>query len=147
MILHNSWSSHFGQHIRHLRPRCPKDCPTSRPVGLGRQQGGGLVLDGGDVVAVEHQGVRWPVFFIATGLLTPAFKSSDCPLMLPQVLARHRRQVVLLVVGHLALPHDEDDLQPFCPQRSERLAMRVSPRALLVVVWPGPLDSSEKYAT
>ena len=39
------------------------------------------------------------------------------------------------------------DLQPFRPQRSERLAMRVSPRALLVVVrprrgWPytGPLE-------
>src|SRR5712692_11405028 len=38
------------------------------------------------------------------------FMSSDLFLTLPQLLARHRRQVVLLVVRHLALPHDEDDL-------------------------------------
>src|SRR4030095_14228376 len=64
--------------------------------------------------------------------------SSDLTLTLPQLLARHRRQVILLVVRNLVLRHDEDDLQPFRPQRAERLAMRVSPRALLVVVRPRP---------
>ena len=67
-----------------------------------------------------------------------------CSLTLPQVLARHRRQVVLLVVRDLALPHDEDDLQPFRPQRPERLAMRVAPRALLVVVRPRPRTRQQR---
>ena len=34
------------------------------------------------------------------------------PGALPDLLPRHRREVVLLVIGGLALPHDEDDLQP-----------------------------------
>ncbi len=38
------------------------------------------------------------------------FMSSDFFLRLPQLLPRHRRQVVLLVIGHLAFPHHEDDL-------------------------------------
>src|SRR5262249_62138163 len=61
------------------------------------------------------------------------FMSSNLLLTLPQLLARHRRQVILLIVRNLALPHDEDDLQPFRPQRSDCLTVRVSPRALLVV--------------
>src|SRR3989454_2102006 len=64
--------------------------------------------------------------------------SSDLFLTLPQLLARHRRQVILLVVRDAAFPHDEDDLQPFRAKRAERLAMRVSSRALLVVVRSGP---------
>jgi hypothetical protein len=41
------------------------------------------------------------------------FTSSDCFLtLLPQLLPRHRRQVVLLVIGDLTFPQDEDDLQP-----------------------------------
>ena len=41
------------------------------------------------------------------------FMSSDFFLaLLPQLLPRHRRQVVLLVVGDLAFPQDEDDLHP-----------------------------------
>src|SRR5215470_11501444 len=64
--------------------------------------------------------------------------SSDLLLTLPQLLARHGRQVVLLVVRDLAVPHDEDDLQPFRPQRPERLVMRVAPRPLLLVVRAGP---------
>src|SRR5262245_55064571 len=64
--------------------------------------------------------------------------SSDLLLTLSQLLARHGRQVVLLVVRDLAVPHDEDDLQPFRPQRPERLVMRVAPRPLLVVVRAGP---------
>jgi hypothetical protein len=39
--------------------------------------------------------------------------SSDLFLTLPQLLARHGGQVILLVVRDLAMPHDEDDLQPF----------------------------------
>ena len=54
--------------------------------------------------------------------------SSDLFLTPLQLLAGHRRQVVLLVVRNLALPHDEDDLQPLRAQRPERLAMSV-PRA------------------
>src|SRR5713101_1567730 len=64
--------------------------------------------------------------------------SSALLLTLPQLLARHRRQMILLVVRNLALPHDEDDLEPFRSQRSERLAMRMAPRALLVVVRSRP---------
>ena len=41
------------------------------------------------------------------------FMSSDLFLaLLAQLLPRHRRQVVLLVIGDLAFPQDEDDLQP-----------------------------------
>jgi DNA-binding NarL/FixJ family response regulator len=64
--------------------------------------------------------------------------SSDVFLTVPQLLARHCREVILLVIGDLVLPHDEDDLQPFRGQRPERLAMSVSPRPLLVVVGAGP---------
>jgi hypothetical protein len=63
--------------------------------------------------------------------------SSDF-LTLPQLLPRHRRQVVLLVIWGLALPQDENDLEPLRAQRPERLAMRVPPRSLLVVVRSGP---------
>src|SRR5258708_37844963 len=62
----------------------------------------------------------------------------------PQLLARHRRQAVLLVVWHLALPHDEDDLQPLGAQRAERLAMRVASRPLLVVAWPLPRTRQQR---
>src|SRR2546426_2555213 len=70
--------------------------------------------------------------------------SSDFFLRLPQLLPRHPRQVILLVVRHLALPHDKDDLQPFRSQRSERLVMGVSPGTLLVVVRPGPLARAQR---
>src|SRR3989442_8387549 len=72
------------------------------------------------------------------------FMSSDFFLRLPQLLPRHRREVVLVVIRCLALPHDEDDLQPLCTQRPERLAMRMSPRPLLVVVCPGPFTRTER---
>src|SRR5882724_8790425 len=66
------------------------------------------------------------------------FMSSDLVLTVPQLLARHRREVVLLVIRDPVLPHDEDNLQPFRRQRPERLAMRGSPRPLLVVVGACP---------
>jgi hypothetical protein len=56
------------------------------------------------------------------------FMSSDLFLRLPQLLPCHRREVVLVVIRGSALPHDEDDLQPLCAQRPERLAVRC-PRA------------------
>jgi hypothetical protein len=72
------------------------------------------------------------------------FTSSDFVLtLLPQLLPRHRRQVVLLVIGDLALPQDEDDLQPLRAQRPEHPVMRVAPRSLLVVVRPGPLTRAQ----
>ena len=70
--------------------------------------------------------------------------SSDGCLTLPQLLARHGGQVVLLVIRDLAVPHDEDDLQPFRPERPERLVMRVAPRPLLVVVRPGPVTGEQR---
>ena len=70
--------------------------------------------------------------------------SSALLLTLPQLLARHRRQVILLVVRNLALPQDEDDLEPFRPQRAERLAMRVPPRALLIVVRSRPRTRQQR---
>ena len=39
------------------------------------------------------------------------FMSSDL-FLTPQLLPRHRRQVILLVIRNLALPHDKDDFQP-----------------------------------
>src|SRR5947208_6646725 len=72
------------------------------------------------------------------------FMSGDFFLRLPQLLPRHRREVVLVVIRCLALPHDEDDLQPLCAQRPERLAMRMSPRPLVVVVCPGPFTRTER---
>jgi len=39
------------------------------------------------------------------------FMSSDL-FLTPQLLPRHRRQVILLVIWNLALPHDKDDFQP-----------------------------------
>ena len=39
------------------------------------------------------------------------FMSSDL-FLTPQLLSRHRRQVILLVIWNLALPHDKDDFQP-----------------------------------
>jgi len=71
------------------------------------------------------------------------FMSSDYSLTPPQLLARHRCQVVLLVIRDLAFPHDEDDRQPFGAQRPERLAVRVSPRALLIVVRAAPLTREQ----
>ena len=70
--------------------------------------------------------------------------SCDLFLTRPQLLARHRRQVVLLVVRDVAFPHDEDDLQPFRAERSERLAMRVSPRALLIVIRSCPRTREQR---
>src|SRR5437867_10489948 len=72
------------------------------------------------------------------------FMSSDFCLRLPQLLPRHRREVVRLVVGCVALPHDEDDLQPLRAQRPECPAMRMPPPPLLVVVRPGPLTRPER---
>ena len=39
------------------------------------------------------------------------FMSSDL-FLTPQLLSRHRRQVILLVIRNLALPHHKDDFQP-----------------------------------
>src|SRR6516165_11230160 len=52
--------------------------------------------------------------------------SGDFSRALPELLPRHRRQVVRLVIRHLALPQNEDDLQPLRAQRPERLAMGVT---------------------
>jgi hypothetical protein len=70
--------------------------------------------------------------------------SSDLFLTQPHLLACHRRQVVLLVVRDVTFPHHEDDLQPFRAQRPERLAMRVSPRALLILVRSGPRTREQR---
>src|SRR4029453_10131741 len=70
--------------------------------------------------------------------------SSDFFRALPQLLPRHRRQVVLLVIRHLAFPQDEDDLHPLRTQCSEGLAMGVTARPLRVVVRPGPLARAQR---
>src|SRR2546425_9276855 len=70
--------------------------------------------------------------------------SSDCFLTLLKLPARHGCQVVLLVIRDVPVPHDEDDLQPFRPQRPERLVMRVAPRPLPIVVGPGPVTREQR---
>src|SRR5262245_63885186 len=72
------------------------------------------------------------------------FMSSGSWLGFPQLLARHRREVILIVVRCVTLPHDEDDLQPRGAQRPERLTMGMSPRPLLVVVRPSPFAGTER---
>src|SRR3989442_778799 len=70
--------------------------------------------------------------------------SSDFFLTLAQLLPRHHRQVVLLVIRDPAFPHDEDDLQPLRAQGAERLTIRVAPGALLGVIRSGPLAPSQR---
>src|SRR4029434_382374 len=72
------------------------------------------------------------------------FMSSDFFLTLSQLLPRHHRQVVLLVIRDLSLPHNEDDLQPLRAQGAERLAIRMTPRALPGVVRVGPLAPAQR---
>src|SRR2546426_67422 len=67
--------------------------------------------------------------------------SSD--VSLTQLLACHHRQVVLLVIRDVAVPHHEDDLQPFRAQGPEGLGVGVPPRPLLVGVRSGPLAGEE----
>src|SRR5438552_17704067 len=63
---------------------------------------------------------------------------------LPQLVPRHRRQVMLLVIRDVAVPHHEDDLQPLGAQRSQGRMMIVTPRPLLVVVRPGPFTLPQR---
>src|SRR5262249_19249065 len=58
--------------------------------------------------------------------------------------ARHRRQMMLLVVRDLTVPHHEDDLQPLGAQRPQGRMMIVAPRPLLIVVGPGPLTLAQR---
>ena len=58
---------------------------------------------------------------------------------LPQVLPSNHGEVMGLVIGNLAAPHDEDDLQPFRAERSHGLVMALPPRALLGVVRSRPV--------
>src|SRR5437899_5065821 len=63
---------------------------------------------------------------------------------LPQLVPRHRRQVMLLVIRDVAVPHHEDDLQPLGAQRPQGRMMIVTPRPLLVVVRPGPFTLPQR---
>src|SRR5215831_12247084 len=65
-------------------------------------------------------------------------KSSDFFLTsLSQLLSRHRRQLMLLFVRDLTVPHHEDDLKPLGAQCPQSRMMIVAPRPLLIVVGPG----------
>src|SRR2546426_4123333 len=57
---------------------------------------------------------------------------------LPQMLPRHRRQVIGLVVGDPAAPQHEDDLEPLRGERPEGVVMPVAASAAPVVVRAGP---------
>ena len=108
----------------------------------------GMRRQGFDLQLTQYDERGWRATFYTAARCRRAadflwFMSSDFSLMLPQLLARHRGQMVLLVIRDLAFPHDEDDLQPFCAQRSQRLAVRVSPLSLLVVVRAGPLTREQ----
>src|SRR4029450_1594619 len=63
---------------------------------------------------------------------------------LPQLLSSHRRQMMLLVVRDLTVPHHEDDLQPLGAQGPQSRTMIVAPRPLLLVVCPGPLTLPQR---
>ena len=75
------------------------------------------------------------------------FMSSDSFRVLPQQLPRHRRQVVRLVIRHLAFPQDENDLPPLRAHRPERLAMRVArARSSAYCARPHSLERSARKA-
>src|SRR5438105_10247582 len=59
-------------------------------------------------------------------------------------MSRHRRQMMLLVVRDLTVPHHEDDLQPLGAQRPQSRMMIVAPRPLPIVVCPGPLTLAQR---
>src|SRR6516164_1058193 len=72
------------------------------------------------------------------------FMSSEFFRTLPQLLPRHCRQVVRLVIRHLAFPQDEECLHPLCAQRPEGLTILLALRPLLVVIRPGPLARAQR---
>src|SRR5205807_1135209 len=63
---------------------------------------------------------------------------------LPQMLSRHRRQVMGLVIGDLAAPQHEDDLEPLRRERAERVVMAVAAAAAAVVIGARPLACLER---
>ena len=62
---------------------------------------------------------------------------------LPQVLARHGGQVVVLVIGDLATPQHEEDLQPLRREGPQGGMVPVPPLAIAIVVGPRPLAALE----
>ena len=75
------------------------------------------------------------------------FMSSDLFLTLPQLLPRHRRQVVLLVIRDLAFPHDEDDLQPLRAQAPGAPGDESGPAPAAGRSTPGPTHSRAARGT
>src|SRR5207249_8609711 len=63
---------------------------------------------------------------------------------LPEVLPRHRGEVVRLVVGHLPGPEDEDDLEPLGGERADGVVMAVPPLSAPVIVRARPLALAER---
>src|SRR5918999_3483283 len=53
-------------------------------------------------------------------------------------------QVVVLIVRFMVFPEHKDNLQPFCSERSKRLWVRVSSRAVLSIVRLSPFALSER---
>src|SRR6266508_4636462 len=106
---------HPGCGWRRVRPRADgrSGTPESRSQ-LEELRSGEWVTEPGRPGAYTTTDFLWDV-------------SSNFFLRVPQRLARHRREVVRLVVCDLALPHDEDDLQPLGSERLQGVSMTVSP--------------------
>src|SRR5215470_15243385 len=112
--------------------------------------GGHVLHDRDGALADERDGLRVGTDAVARGAAGGVgdflwSTSSDFFLTsLPQLLSRHRRQMMLLVVRDLTVPHHENDLQPLGAQRPQRRMMIVAPRPLLIVVGPGPLTLAQR---
>ncbi len=63
---------------------------------------------------------------------------------MPQVLARHQREMVVLIISNVAAPQHEDDRDPLRGERPHRGLVLMTARPLAVVVGPGPLAGFER---
>src|SRR4029453_6842396 len=115
----------------------------ARLAGVGLHDRGGALVHERDWHRVGAGSLAWDAAGGVGDFLCS--RSSDFFLTsLPQLLSCHRRQMMLLVVWDLTVPHHEDDLQPLGAQRPQSRMMIVAPRPLLVVVCPGPLTLPQR---
>src|SRR5918996_932757 len=72
-------------------------------------------------------------------------KPPVCSGRLSHPLAGDVGQVVIFVIRFVVLPHDKDNLEPFCSQGSKSTVMGVSFSPLVAIVSVGPLASVQRH--